>query len=121
MYREHTEIPEMKFLRPLEVGHNVRILLLTRKQQLDTSQKGFRPKWSRKVYTVLRKTALQLNPNNFRYYVGSSQSYYRHELLVVPRITDSQVPQGYIRHQQNIIAEDEEWEDEGFDSDDSRA
>ena len=70
---------------------------------------------------VLKRTRLKSNQDVFRYFVGESQSYYRHELLVVPRITDSQVPQGYIRHQQNIIAEDEEWEDEGFDSDDSRA
>ena len=112
MYRERTEIPELKGLRELKVGHSVRILLMTRKEQKDTSQKGFRPKWSRKVYTVLKKTALQLNPNNFRYYVGKHQSYYRHELLWVPKETDTEVLHGLVGAQSSLIGEaGTEWSD----------
>ena len=112
LYKDRTEIPEMQGLRKLEVGHNVRILLMTRKEQKDTSQKGFRPKWSRKVYTVLKKTALQLNPNNFRYYVGLHQSYYRHELLWVPKETDTEVLHGLVGNKSSLIGEaGTEWSD----------
>ena len=114
-YRDRTVIPEVKGLRKLEVGHHVRILLMTRKEQKDTSQKGFRAKWSRVVYTVLRKTALQLNPNNFRYFVGSNQSYYRHELLWVPRETDTEVIQGLVGSKSSLIEEaGTEWSDEEY-------
>ena len=69
---------------------------MTRKEQVDPKMKGFRPKWSRRVYQVLKKTKLQLNPNHFRYYVGSNQSYYRHELLYVPHETDTEVIHGLV-------------------------
>ena len=117
-YKVRTVIPEVKGLRKLLVGHHVRVLLMTRKEQLDTSKKGFRPKWSRKVYTVLKKTALQLNPNNFRYFVGSNQSYYRHELLWVPRETDTEVIQGLVGARSSLIEEaGTEWSDEDYNPD----
>ena len=119
LYKTRTEIPEMKGLRALKVGHHVRILLMTRKEQKDTSQKGFRAKWSRRVYTVLKKTALQLNPKNFRYYVGLHQSYYRHELLWVPKDTDTQVLHGLVGKKSSLIGEaGTEWsEDEDYEPD----
>ena len=118
-YRDRTEIPEVKGLRKLSVGHSVRVLLMTRKEQLDTSQKGFRAKWSRQVFTVLKKTALQLNPNNFRYFVGKSQSYYRHELLWVPKVTDTTVVQGLVGNRSSLIEEaGTEWSDEEYDPED---
>ena len=114
-YRDRTVIPEVAGLRKLEVGHSVRVLLMTRKEQVDTSKKGFRPKWSRQVYTVLKKRALQLNPNNFRYFVGSNQSYYRHELLWVPKETDTEVVQGLVGNQSSLIEEaGTEWSDEEY-------
>mgnify|MGYP000025544517 CR=1 FL=1 len=114
-YRDRTVIPEVAGLRKLEVGHSVRVLLMTRKEQKDTSKKGFRPKWSRQVYTVLKKRALQLNPNNFRYFVGSNQSYYRHELLWVPKETDSEVIQGLVGSRSSLIEEaGTEWSDEEY-------
>ena len=118
MNRTTSEIPDLKGLRALEPGHFVRVLLMTRKEQLDTSQKGFRPKWSRKIYTVLKKTKLQLNPNNFRYYVGKSQSYYRHELLWVPKDTDSVAIQGLVGTKSTLIGEaGTEWSDEDYNPD----
>ena len=117
-YKDRTVIPEVKGLRKLLVGHHVRVLLMTRKEQLDTSKKGFRPKWSRKVYTVLKKRALQLNPNNYRYFVGSNQSYYRHELLWVPRETDTEVIQGLVGARSSLIEEaGTEWSDEDYNPD----
>ena len=117
-YKDRTVPPEVLGLRKLEVGHHVRVLLMTRKEQLDTSKKGFRPKWSRKVYTVLRKTALQLNPNNFRYFVGSNQSYYRHELLWVPKETDTEVIAGLVGQKSSLIEEaGTEWSDEDYNPD----
>ena len=118
MNREYAEIPDLKGLRDLKIGHSVRVLLMTRKEQLDTSQKGFRPKWSRKVYTILKKTKLQLNPANFRYYVGSHQSYYRHELLWVPQETDSIAIQGLVGTKSSLIGEaGTEWSDEDYNPD----
>lgn len=117
-YKERTHIPEMTGLRELKVGHSVRILLMTRKEQKDTAQKGFRAKWSRKVYTVLKRTALQLNPNNFRYFVGSHQSYYRHELLWVPKETDTVVIKGLVGEKSSLIAEaGTEWSEEEWNPD----
>ena len=117
-YKVKTVPPEVKGLRKLLVGHSVRVLMMTRKEQLDTSKKGFRPKWSRKVYTVLKKTALQLNPNNFRYFVGSNQSYYRHELLWVPRETDTEVIDGLVGSKSALIEEaGTEWSDEEYNPD----
>ena len=112
-YKDKTVIPEVKGLRKLEIGHSVRVLLMTRKEQLDTSKKGFRPKWSRKVFTVLKKRALQLNPNNFRYFVGSNTSYYRHELLWVPKETDKEVIRGLVGSKSSLVVEaGTEWSDE---------
>ena len=117
-YKVKTVPPEVTGLRKLMVGHSVRILMMTRKEQLDTSKKGFRPKWSRKVYTVLKKTALQLNPNNFRYFVGSNQSYYRHELLWVPKETDTEVIRGLVGQKSSLVEEaGTEWSDEDYDPD----
>ena len=42
-------------LKPLMVGDSVRVLLLNRKEQKDSKQKGFAPKWSKEVYTVLEE------------------------------------------------------------------
>jgi len=53
--------------------------------------KGFTPKWSRDVYTIKKKVALAGNPNNFRFHLhGDSESYFRHELLWVPRKVDNE-------------------------------
>ena len=118
MNRDYGTIPEIKGLRELQIGNNVRILLMTRKEQLDTSQKGFRPKWSRKIYSVLRKARLQLNPSNFRYYVGPQQSYYRHELLWVPKTIDSIAIQGLVGNKSSIIVQaGPEWSDEEYNPD----
>ena len=115
MYKDRAVPPEVAGLRELLPGHNVRILLMTRKEQLDTSQKGFRAKWSKKVYTVLKRTKLQLNPNNFRYFVGKHQSYYRHELLWVPKETDTSVID-LVGSKSSLIAE--AWSDEDYDPED---
>ena len=84
--------------------------------------KGFAPKWSKETYTVLKRTGLQKNPGVFRYFVGLHQSYYRHELLKIPRVVDKQVPNQFVKHKQNIIPEENysDYEEE-YPSDDSRA
>ena len=96
LYKDRTVLPELTGLRPLKVGNSVRVLLMTRKEQVDPKQKGFRAKWSTRIFTVLKKTKLQLNPAHFRYHVGKSQSYYRHELLWVPKETDREVISGLV-------------------------
>ena len=114
-------------LKPIEVGKTVRVLMMTRKQQkggMGAKFKGFAPKWSKDTFTVLKRTHLRKNKDAFRYFVGSHQSYFRHELLVVPKHTDRTVPTKYIRHNQNIITDEDyeaEYKADEWDSDDSRA
>ena len=79
-------------LRELFIGSHVRTLQMTIKEQNQNKIKGFAPKWSRDVYTVSKKRALQGNPDNFKYYVsGLTDGFYRHELLWVPKETDTNV------------------------------
>ena len=104
-------------LKPLKVGHTVRILLWDRKEQvkggLGARFKGFAPKWSKRTYTVMRRRALNRNPGVFLYNVGLDQEYYRHELLKIPRVVDRDVPQGLIANTQRVVAPQEaEWEEE---------
>ena len=101
-YKDRAVLPEVTGLKKLEVGHAVRVLMMTRKEQVDPKMKGFRPKWSHQVFTVLKKTKLQLNPTHFRYYVGKNQSYYRHELLWVPKEIDREVVAGLVRGEGDV-------------------
>ena len=98
--------PELNGLRPLFVGSHVRVLMMTIKEQVTNKTKGFQEKWSRDVYRVKRKTALQGNPNHYRYFLhGDSESYFRHELLWVPSVTDTSVIDS-VTHQENVLGED---------------
>ena len=118
MYQERDVIPSG--LKPIEVGATVRVLMMTRKQQkgaMGAKYKGFAPKWSKETFVVLKRTHLARNETEFRYFVGAHQSYFRHELLVVPKVTDKAVPNQYIRHKQNVITEEDyemeaEWEED---------
>ena len=128
MYGEKTEIPEIKGLRPLFPGSHVRILLMTFKEQVQNKVKGFAPKWSRDIFIVRKKTALQGNPNNFRYFLrDENQSYFRHELLWIPREVDREVIGKHMQGKQSKeIVEQAEGIESGSDfepeypSDDSR-
>ena len=123
LYRDKTEVPEVKGLRPLFKGSHVRVLLMTFKEQVAGTAKGFAPKWSSDIYKVVRKTRLQGNPNNFRYFLWKMpESYFRHELLWVPRNTDTSVVEGFVVHEEKMIVEDP-WSDfdpDEWPSDDSR-
>ena len=70
----HSEIPG---LTPLYVNDTVRLLKMTRKEQEQGKIKGFAPKWTKRIYTVLRKTALRKNEFAFRYDIGLPDTYYR--------------------------------------------
>ena len=133
MYGEKTEIPEIKGLRQLFPGSHVRILLMTFKEQVQNKTKGFAPKWSRDIYIVRKKTALQGNPNNFRYFLSDlkrrtvDQSYFRHELLWIPREVDGDIVSKHMEGKQSKeIVEQAEGIESGSDfepeypSDDSR-
>ncbi len=127
LYGEKTELPEIKGLRPLFPGSTVRILLMTFKEQVQNKVKGFAPKWSRDIYKVRKKTALQGNPNNFRYFLkGWTQSYFRHELLWIPREVDRGVVGKHMKGESKEIVEQAEGIESGSDfepeypSDDSR-
>ena len=126
MYTDRTKIAPPGGLKPLPIGTTVRVLMMTRKQQagggIGAKYKGFAPKWSKDRYTILKRTGLQKNPGVFRYFVGLHQSYYRHELLRVPKNLDKEVPSHYLTHKQKVIAEEEySEEDDYYPSDDSRA
>ena len=131
MYRDKNDVPEIKGLRPLFQGSRVRVLLMTFKEQVQNKIKGFAPKWSRDIYVVNRKTALQGNPNNFRYFLYQEpESYYRHELLWVPREVDRDVVKKHVKDRwkkQKMIVEeavevgsDSDGYDPEYPSDDSR-
>ena len=127
LYGEKTEIPEIKGLRPLFPGSSVRILLMTFKEQVQNKVKGFAPKWSRDIFTIRKKTALQGNPNNFRYFLREeNQSYFRHELLWIPREVDQEVVGKHMKGVSKEIVEQAEGIESGSDfepeypSDDSR-
>ncbi len=93
---------------------------MTRKEQAANTVKGFTAKWSTEIFTVLKKMAIPRNRNNYRYFVGTHQSYFRHELLKVPRVVDTET-YDMVRHKQVIVAPEEDWSDLEYDSDDSRA
>ena len=95
---------------------------MTFKEQVQNKTKGFAPKWSRDIFTIRKKTALQGNPDNFRYFLeGEKESYFRHELLWVPGNTDTSIVDGYVVHQEKMIVEDplSDYSEE-YPSDDSR-
>ena len=124
---ERTQLAEpLKNLKKLRVGDSVRVLLMDRKSQVKGTLKGFQPKWSTSVHSVLRIVALRKNPNVHRFHIGSHQSYFRHELLWIPKTVDRTVPRKLkkkvasapIKH---VVNPDEDWSAEEYDSDDSRA
>ncbi len=108
------------------------MLLMTFKEQVQNKTKGFAPKWSRDIYIVARKTALQGNPNNFRYFLYQEpQSYFRHELLWIPREVDQEIVSKHMEgrwKKQKMIVEEPDYgggsDSDGFEpeypSDDSR-
>ena len=102
---------EIPGLRPLFVNDTVRLLKMTRKEQEQNKIKGFAPKWSKDTYTILKRTGLQKNPGVYRYFVGLHQSYYRHELLKIPKKLDKKVVKGHIKHVEKVVAPDENWSD----------
>ena len=121
-------VSEVEGLKPLFLGDHVRLLLMTRKEQAapKMTYKGFAPKWSKRVYTVIKMTALQKNKEVYRYYIGKGEHYFRHELLKIPKKVDQEVLKDMVSHKENVIAPEEEewqeqWEMDAYDSDDSRA
>ena len=78
-------------LPPLENGAHVRKLEMTAKEQLTGKIKGFQAKWSKDTYQVLRRASLRRNPGVYRYSIGLPQTYFRHELLLIPRVVDTKV------------------------------
>ena len=96
--------PDERF-KPLNPGDKVRVLMMTLKEQVTNKKKGFTEKWSRDVYKVRRKQALQGNPGAFRYFLWQdSESYFRHELLKIYSV-DSEVFE-MVSGRENVISED---------------
>ena len=73
--------------KSLDIGNNVRVLMMDRKSQAKPplTYKGFQPKWSKTTYTIIKRTRLKGNNLFFRYFLNNNQqqSYYRHELLLL--------------------------------------
>ena len=73
---------------PLEVGQYARVIMLNRKEQVDTKTKGFPAHWSKDVFVITRRTAVIKNPGVYKYWLESTTtgamvegSRFRHELL----------------------------------------
>ena len=85
-------VDAQKKLPLLKAGDHVRKLEMTYKEQVDNKRKGFQEKWSRTVYQVLRMNKLRRNTHVMRFHIGDpKRSYFRHELLLIPKDTDQQV------------------------------
>ena len=84
-------VEAQKKLPLLRVGSHVRKLEMTYKEQETNKKKGFEEKWSRKVFQVLHITALRRNPNLKKYSIGAERTFYRHELLLIPKKVDQEV------------------------------
>ena len=115
---------EVHGLRTVVVGDWVRLLLMTRKEQETNKMKGFTAKWSKEIYEVFKKTALRKNAFMFRYDIGLPTTYYRHELLKIPKQIDPDVPQGLVRPKEVSVGseyvpggDDEEWDRSDVESD----
>ena len=79
-------VSAQKKLPLLKMGDHVR------KLQIKGARKGFQEKWSRRVYEVLKKTALNRNRHVYRYSIGDpKRTYFRHELLLIPKEVDREV------------------------------
>ena len=112
IYTDRTELSEVPGLKPLFAGNFVRVLNMTRKEQIQNKTKGFAPKWSKSVYTVKKKLAIAKNKTQFRYYLHETTAwYYRHELLRIPDVLDKKVVRGLIEHREKVVAPDENWSD----------
>ena len=114
LYKDKTVNAEIPGLPGLFVGDTVRLLKMTRKEQEQNKIKGFAPKWTKRLYTVIRKTHLRKNEFNFRYDIGLPDTYYRHELLKIRGDVDQEVPQNYVRYKEVVYGgydpkDDEEW------------
>jgi hypothetical protein len=71
---------------------------------------------------VFKKTALRKNAFMFRYDIGLPTTYYRHELLKIPKKIDAKVPDGLVRYKEvsvgsEYVPGDEEWDRSDVDSD----
>jgi hypothetical protein len=112
IYTDRTEVSEVPGLKPIFRGNLVRVLNMTRKEQIQNKTKGFAPKWSRKIYTVRKKLPVAKNKTQFRYYMEENVHwYYRHELLKIPNKLDKKVIRGLIRRYEKVVAPDEDWSD----------
>ena len=101
-YRDkYVPMSEMRGLPHIDVNDTVRLLKMTRKEQETNKVKGFAPKWTKRLYTVLRKTRLRKNKFHFRYDIGLPDTYYRHELQKV-REVDKEVPNDYVRYKAQL-------------------
>ena len=73
---------------PLEIGDHVRVMLLNRKEQVDTKTKGFAAHWSTDTYVVMDRKRIARNRGRFKYILRSDTTLegldggrFRHELL----------------------------------------
>ena len=114
LYRDKY-IPEQELhgLPQINVNDTVRRLEMSRKEQETNAKKGFAPKWSEQLYTVLRKTKLRMNPYHYRYDIGLPDTFYRHELQKIIGL-DEEVP-NLVRYKEVAIggydpADDAEWD-----------
>ena len=71
---------------PLQIDSFVRLLKLDRKQQVSDKTKGFPANFSKEIYQVRKRVAVQKNISRFKYFIDDSNgvkvkgSRFRHEL-----------------------------------------
>jgi len=97
-------------LQDLQVGERCRVMLLTRKQQVESGISGklksYAPKWSQQIYTILKRTRLRKNKDFYAYTLNDIKgTRFRHELLHIPShiVVDASVPVSYPHRKEEII------------------
>ena len=91
----------MKRMEPIKIGDQVRVLMMTVKEQ-NQGAKQFKPKWSRDLFLVVKKTRVKRDVEWFRYFLNNRKSYYRWELLLCNKV-DTTIPKNINLRNSNII------------------
>ena len=87
---------------PVDIGTNVRLLMLNRKEQVSDKTKGFPAHWSKETYQVYDRKKIARNRGRFKYLLKSNSTKerlgggrFRHELLRIQvklNEIDSEIP-----------------------------
>ena len=110
LYQDKNPPIHLKGLKEIFVGNLVRLLIWTRKEQVEGKKKGYSEKWSRDIYKIKSKKHIRKNAEVYRYTLEDKRgSFYRHELLKISNEIDTVVPSKNFTPKIHEILQDEEY------------